>query len=84
MQERAKNGLGCPPANSGTRARAPLPSLRHLQVLLVYGGGFGVLLLHSLLLYIGFLGAEEMGFGPQRSPTPKYDFELEKRVLYAL
>jgi hypothetical protein len=39
-----------PPANSGTRARAPLPSLRPLQVLLVHGGGFGV------LLYIGFLG----------------------------
>ena len=31
-----------------------------------------------------FLGAEEMDFGPQRSPTSKYDFELEKRVLYAL
>jgi hypothetical protein len=25
-----------------------------------------------------------MDFGPQRSPTSKYDFELEKRVLYAL
>jgi hypothetical protein len=39
-----------PPANSGTRARAPLPSLRPLQVLLVHGGYFGV------LLYIVLLG----------------------------
>jgi hypothetical protein len=31
-----------------------------------------------------FFGAEEMDFGPQRSPTSKYDFELEKRALYAL
>jgi hypothetical protein len=34
-----------PPANPGTRARAPLPSLRPLQVLLVYGG-------HSMCYYI--------------------------------
>jgi hypothetical protein len=25
-----------------------------------------------------FFGAEEMDFGSQRSPTSKYDFELEK------
>jgi hypothetical protein len=67
-----------PPANPGTRARAPLPSLRPLQVLLVYGGGFGV------LLYIGFWGPRRWTLVSQRPPTPKYDFELEKRSLYAL
>jgi hypothetical protein len=65
------------PANSGTgtRARAPIPSLRPLQVLLVHGGD-------SVCYCKKFFGAEEMDFGPQRSPTSKYDFELKKRVLY--
>jgi hypothetical protein len=46
-----------PPANPGTRARAPLPSLRPLQVLLVYGGGIRCVAIYR------FFGAEEMDFG---------------------
>jgi hypothetical protein len=53
-----------PPANPGTRARAPLPSLRPLQVLLAGAwGGFGV------LLYIYFFGAEAMDFGLSEIPN---------------
>jgi hypothetical protein len=81
LSQRAKNGVGCPlRIPELARAPPPLPSLRRPSSTPGVWRGFGV------LLYIGFLffGAEEMDFGPQRSPTSKYDFELEKRVLYAL
>jgi hypothetical protein len=75
--QRAKNGFGCP-LRIPELARAR-PSLRCAPFKYSWCmGGIRCVAIYS------FFGAEEMGFGPQRSPTSKYDFELEKRALYAL
>jgi hypothetical protein len=72
-----KTGLGAP-LRIPELARA-LPSLRCAPFKCSWCmGGIRCVAIYS------FFGTEEMDFGPQRSPTSKYDFELEKRVLYAL
>ena len=74
------------PANPGTRVRAPLPSLRPLQVLLVYGGDSDSVC-YSIYSFLGRWVLVLVLRDLQRRNTiltSKYDFELEKRVLYAL
>ena len=72
-----KAGLDAPCEFRNSRARAP-PFVAPPSSTSGAWGGFGV------LLYIGFLGPRRWILVSQRSPTSKYDFELEKRVLYAL
>jgi hypothetical protein len=75
--QRAKNGFGCP-LRFPELARAR-PSIRCAPFKYSWCmGGIRCVTIYS------FFGAEEMDFGPQRSPTSKHGFELEKRVLYAL
>jgi hypothetical protein len=72
-----KTGLDAPCESRNSRARAP-PFVAPPSSTSGAWGGFGV------LLYIVFLGPRRWILVSQRSPTSKYDFELEKRVLYAL
>ena len=72
-----KAGLDPPCEFRNSRARAP-PFVAPPSSTSGAWGGFGV------LLYIGFLGPRRWILVSRRSLTPKYDFELEKRVLYAL
>jgi hypothetical protein len=75
--QRAKNEFGCP-LRIPELARAR-PSLRCAPF--KYSWCMGRIRCVTIAYMI--FGAEEMDFGSQRSPTSKYDFELEKRVLYA-
>jgi hypothetical protein len=75
--QRAKNGFGCPlRIPELARARSSL-RCAPFKCSWCMGG------IRCVTIY-RFFGAGEMDFGPQRSPTSKYDFELEKRALYAL
>jgi hypothetical protein len=77
VSQRTQSGFRCP-LRIPELARAR-PSLRCAPFKYFWCmGGIRCVAIYS------FFGAEEMDFGPQRSPTSKYDFELEKRVLYAL
>jgi hypothetical protein len=81
--QRAQNGFGCPlriPELARARPALRCAPFKYSRCM----GGIRCVAIYIYIFFYFFFGAEEMGFGPQRSPTSKYDFELEKRVLYAL